>query len=87
MEKKDPYESLHQQLKKQRWPRLYMFKFIVLREKAEIVKSLFGPAKITTKTSKNGKYVSVTGKEIMMDSDKVIERYKEAAKIDGIVSL
>ena len=39
------------------------------------------------RTSKKGNYVSVTAKEMMMSADKVIERYKDAAKIEGIISL
>lgn len=73
------------------WPRVYLFKFIVPSDNKKIaeVESLFNSkeAQISMRTSKKGNYVSVTAKEMMMSADKVIERYKDAAKIEGIISL
>lgn len=83
----DPYQKLRERLQEQKWPGVFMFKFIVKPEQVEEVKQLFGPAEIKTKKSKNGNYVSVTGKEMMMDSEKVIERYKAAAEIEGLIAL
>lgn len=83
----DKYEKLRERLENESWPKVYMFKFIVSPDKVPEVKKLFGPADIYTNKSKNGNYVSVTGKEMMMDSEKVIDRYKEAAKIEGLMAL
>ena len=73
------------------WPRVYLFKFIVPSDNKKIaeVESLFNSkeAQISMRTSKKGNYVSVSAKEMMMSADKVIERYKDAAKIEGIISL
>ena len=83
----DPYQKLRERLQKQEWPGVFMFKFIVRPEKVDEVKEIFGPAEISTRASRNGNYVSVTGKEMMMDSETVIERYKAAAEIDGLIAL
>jgi putative lipoic acid-binding regulatory protein len=73
------------------WPRVYLFKFIVPSDNKKIaeVENLFNSkeAEINLRTSKKGNYVSVSAKEMMISPDKVIERYKEAAKIEGIISL
>ncbi len=73
------------------WPRVYLFKFIVPSDNKKIaeVENLFNSkeAQINLRASKTGKYVSVSAKEMMMSPDKVIERYKEASTIEGIMSL
>ncbi len=83
----DPYQGLRERLQKMDWPEVFMFKFIVTPEKVEEVKKIFGPAEIKTRKSRNGNYVSVTGKEMILDSETVIDRYKEAAKIEGLIAL
>jgi len=83
----DPYAKLRFRLQKEKFPTLFMFKFIVRPDQVEEVKELFGPAEVYTNTSRHGNYVSVTGKEIMLDSERVIERYKEAAQIEGLIAL
>lgn len=72
------------------FPELYMFKFIVPNDnrKLALVEALFGgEAQVTIRQSRKGNFVSVTGKEIMVSVDSVIERYQKAAEIEGIVSL
>lgn len=86
------FDSLREKLEDGfEWPRVYLFKFIVPSDNKKIaeVESLFNSkeAQISMRTSKKGNYVSVTAKEMMMSADKVIERYKDAAKIEGIISL
>jgi len=83
----DPYARFRMRLQQQEWPDVFMFKFIVKPEHVEHVKQIFGPAEIKTRKSRNGNYVSVTGKEMMLDSEKVIERYKAAAEIEGLIAL
>lgn len=83
----DPYQKLRERLQKQEWPGVFMFKFIVRPDQVEEVKEIFGPAEISTRASRNGNYISVTGKEMMMDSETVIERYKAAAEIEGLIAL
>lgn len=85
------YAGLKEKLESQHeFPSVYMFKFIVPNDNQRLarVEALFGAeAQVVTRTSKNGKYVSVTGKELMLNADNIVNRYKEAGKIPGIVSL
>lgn len=70
------------------WPALYMFKFIVPTEKKEELRQLF-PLHVTTteKASGKGKYTSLTYQMMMPSSESVIEVYKKAAVIEGVVAL
>lgn len=69
------------------FPTVYMFKFIVTEDKTEAVDNLFPANKLTYKPSSKGKYISVTANVMMPSSDRVIEIYKEAKKIEGIIAL
>jgi putative lipoic acid-binding regulatory protein len=73
------------------FPAQYMYKFIVPtdEEKTQEVKNLFNHlgAVIETKHSKGGKYTSVSIVVSMSSADAVIEKYKEASTIEGIISL
>jgi hypothetical protein len=42
---------------------------------------------VVTPSSKTGKYISITAKEMMLTPKDVIKKYKNAAKIDGIIML
>lgn len=87
MAKKDGYDGLRAQLEMLDWPNVYMYKFIVPIDKAEELLNLFRKEDTTTKVSRNGNYISVTAKPFMYNSEKVIDRYKEARKIEGIIML
>ena len=72
------------------WPRVYFFKFIIPSDNKKLAKveALFGPeAHVSIKQSHKGNYVSVSAKELMLSVDGVIERYKKASKIEGVMSL
>jgi len=72
------------------FPSVYMYKFIVESQHRQIalVESLFEEeADIHTKESGNGRYISITAKQVVMNVDEVIEIYKKAAKIKGIIFL
>ncbi len=73
------------------WPALFMFKFIVPSDNEKIaqVESLFNAttAEIRLRPSKNGNYTSITAKEIMLNAEAVLERYEQAGKIEGLLSL
>lgn len=87
---KEQFDNLKVQLELLEWPRLYMFKFIVPNEPEMIAKvgHLFtGEAEMLMQPSKNGKYVSVTGKEVMMSVDAVLEVYYKAAEYKGVIAL
>ncbi len=86
----DLFENLRNQLSLEEWPNVYFFKFIVPNdsEKLALVSALFDEAvEMTMHPSKTGKYISVSAKEMMMDVDSIIQKYQEAAKIKGVISL
>lgn len=86
------YEALKKQLEETTsWPSLYMFKFIVPADNHKVaqVEALFdsSQAKINTRTSKNGNFVSITAVEMMITPESIIERYRSAEGIEGLLSL
>jgi len=86
----DIFKKLREQLELEDWPAVYLFKFIVPNdaEKLAIVTALFNESnEIVLHQSKNGNFVSVSVKELMLDVDSIIEKYTEAAKIKGVISL
>jgi len=89
-------ESFYAKLKTQldetsKFPTDYLYKFIVSTEgnKVEQVQTIFDStgAVINTKKSKTGKYISVSIVIKVSSSDQVIAYYKQAEKIEGIISL
>lgn len=73
------------------WPSIYLFKFIVPSDdkKVALVNALFDAktAEITMKQSKNGNYSSITAREMMTSAEEVLECYKKASKIEGLIAL
>ena len=90
-EMEEKWNALREKLEMDPWPRVYMFKFIVPadNERIALVENLFNTkeAEVTMRTSKKGNFVSITAKEMMMSADSVIERYKKAEGIEGLISL
>jgi len=69
------------------FPGRYMFKFIVRPEHQHKVEALIEGAEIRLTPSSGNKYVSVTILAHMETSQSVVDVYKQAYKIDGIISL
>ena len=69
------------------FPTLYVFKFIVKPHQVKEIEQLFPKHEVTLKASSGGKYISTTVKIMASSSDEIINHYKEAAKIEGIISL
>lgn len=69
------------------WPTEYLYKFIVPKAGLEALKKIFGDAKIIVRASKRGKYISVTSRLPASSPDEVIAVYKDAGKIEGVISL
>ena len=81
---------LRVQLELQDWPDIYLFKFIVPNETEKIaqVTALFNEScDLVLHPSRTGKYMSVSAKELMLDVESIIEKYYEAAKIEGLIAL
>jgi len=93
MDKKDQfYKKLKKKLKEDTtFPTKYLFKFIVPAKEGLIkeVEDIFDytGAVITKKSSKTGKYTSLSVLVIMNKADDIIIKYKEAEKVEGIISL
>ena len=74
-----------------KFPADYLYKFIVPTSKNQLeeVKQIFDVkgAVIKTKTSKTNKYISISIRMIMKDSNAVVQKYQEVSGIEGIISL
>lgn len=72
------------------WPHNYMFKFIVPADMEKIarVEALFHESAIIyRKESQKGNFISITAKQNMDNAEQIIDIYKQATKIENIVSL
>lgn len=86
----EEFQKLKEQLALQEWPNVYLFKFIIENTPEKIAKTvaLFDEtADVALHTSKNGKFVSVSVKEMMLSVESVLSKYQNAQKIEGIISL
>lgn len=87
----DRIQALRKKLEEQgNWPSIYMYKFIVKNDPEKIaqVKAMFADiVELSEKKSTNDNYISITAKEMALNPDAIIEKYKLAAKIEGIISL
>ncbi|MFT6746141.1 MAG: putative lipoic acid-binding regulatory protein [Glaciecola sp.] len=84
----DNYDSFKEKLDEEcTFPIKYMYKFIVPKDKVREVLPHFETADISTKKSKNGKYVSVSAVVMAFSSDDIITKYKSLGNIEGMISL
>ncbi|GAB4151130.1 MAG: DUF493 family protein [Bacteroidia bacterium] len=85
------YDELKKKLEQNStWPSVYMFKFIVPSDnkKIALVERLFDDgAEIKLQPSSKGTYTSITIRTVMLSPDHVIDIYKKASEIEGILSL
>lgn len=86
----DTFDKLEQQLLLQEWPNIYLFKFIVPTDNEKIAKvsSLFNDnCDIVLHPSSKGNFTSISVKEVMFSAQDIIEIYKKAADIKGVITL
>lgn len=86
----DVFAQLRSQLEQQEWPNVYLFKFIVPNQPELIAKagSIFGSeAEIAMQPSRNGNYISLSVKELMLDVDSIMEIYNKSSEIKGLIAL
>ena len=69
------------------FPSKYTFKFIVKPEHQKTVESLVKNAEIKLKPSSGNKYVSISIIAQMASSESVVNVYKRAHTIEGIIAL
>ncbi|OFZ53065.1 MAG: hypothetical protein A3D92_23495 [Bacteroidetes bacterium RIFCSPHIGHO2_02_FULL_44_7] len=86
----EQFDNLRAQLELLEWPNVYMFKFIAPNSPEMIARltAMFDEgADLHFQPSRTGKYVSVSAKELMLDTASIMEKYYEAAKINGVIAL
>ncbi len=86
----DVFYKLKAQLEELSWPDVYLFKFIVPNDPEKIAKvsAMFNESsELVMHPSRNGNYLSISAKELMLDVDSIIEKYTKAAQIKGVISL
>jgi putative lipoic acid-binding regulatory protein len=86
----DQYDKLRELLETLEYPSVYLFKFIIKKDPAKVIdiKRCFSEsAEFQTHESKNGNYVSVSIKEMMLTSEAIIDRYKDVSKIENVITL
>ncbi len=72
------------------YPAVYMFKFILEADnrKIALIENLFTEeAEIYTKESDKGKYISITVKAVMISTGEIIDIYRKASAIKGVMNL
>jgi hypothetical protein len=70
-----------------KFPTEYLFKFIVPSSEVHHVLLILKGMDIDERASANGKYISVSGKNVFNSSEEIIEIYKKASVIKGVISL
>lgn len=83
----EEFKGLAERLSQFTWPSVYMFKFIVPAEKQDDLRIIFRNEEIETKFSRTGKYFSLTSCILLYSGEEVIEYYRQAKKIEGVVAL
>ncbi len=69
------------------WPSSYLFKFVVPEAKKGELLSIMPSGMVQERSSANQRYVSISLTALMASADEVVEIYKQAAQIEGIVTL
>ncbi|MFT4660688.1 MAG: putative lipoic acid-binding regulatory protein [Patiriisocius sp.] len=72
------------------WPSVYLYKFILKGDNKRIaqIEGLFtDSAQISTKESSKGSYISISVREVAMNSDEVLVIYGKARAIEGVMVL
>ncbi|MCG8576481.1 MAG: DUF493 domain-containing protein [Flavobacteriales bacterium] len=86
----DQFEKLRELLKEQNYPSVYFYKFIIQNDEekmVEVKKCFSETAEFSSRSSKNGKYLSISIKEMMLSTEDIIDRYKAVGQIKGVITL
>lgn len=84
-EKKEKFKAVLDE--SHQWPSKYPFKFIIIPEQIEELKSVLEHDNFDIKASKKGKYVSISFELEITSSDEVINIYEKVSIIKGIIAL
>ena len=69
------------------WPGRFLFKFIVPVAELQRIEAILEGSEISLKASKKGNYVSVSANYWAESPESVINIYKKAGEITGVISL
>jgi len=86
----DQFKRLKELLDDQDYPSVYLFKFIIKKDQDKMVeiKMCFDEsAEFLTHPSKKGNYISVNIKQMMLNSEDIINRYLAVGKIKDVITL
>lgn len=86
----EAFNTLREQLELLDWPNVYLFKFIMPNDEANIAKiiAFFDEnADINLHPSGKGNYTSLSVKTVMLTVNEIITIYKKASAIKGVISL
>ena len=86
----DQFKRLKELLDEQNYPLVYLFKFIIKKDPGkmvEIKKCFDETAEFELHASKNGNYVSVNIRQMMLTSEDIIRRYELVSKIKNVLAL
>ncbi len=86
------WETLRAKLEEtESFPLLYMFKFVLPSDnhKVALLTAQFEEqnAEITMRTSATGKHTSITVRLVVLSADEIIDHYKRATQIEGVIML
>ena len=82
------FDGLREKLSHEIFPTQFLFKFIFPIDKLEEVKSLFETsAPLEFRPSSGGKYLSLTYNANVESVDSIIDIYRMAGNIKGVISL
>jgi hypothetical protein len=81
------YDGLRDKLNESDWPSVYMFKFIAPNDKEKEIVFIFKDFEYTSKPSRTGKYISITSKVMINSPEEIIQIYKQASMIKGVIAL
>jgi hypothetical protein len=82
------FNGLREKLSLEKYPLTFPFKFIFPIEQLEQVKAIFRPHDVFEyKPSKAGNYLSLSCNALINHMEEIIDIYKRAAKIKGVISL
>lgn len=86
----DRFKKLKELLDEQNYPSVYMFKFIIKQDKekmVEIKRCFEETAEFEVHESRNGNYISVSIKQMMLSSEDIINKYIQVGKIENVIPL
>ncbi len=91
MEASDQYDELRKKLSSSfQFPSVYMYKFICKsnHQTIALIENMFDEdAEILQRPSNKGNYYSITVKKVVIDVEEVINIYKRAGLIEGVMVL